>query len=325
MAAVTATLSTTRTRTLLASPRLRALLRAAVGLGVLAAVVGQVGAEPFVAGLTAVSVPTAALALALGAIATAAAAWRWRLVATGLGLRLDRGAAIAAYYRSQFLNSVLPGGIVGDVHRVVWHGRGAGATANAARAVAAERAAGQVVQLIAAVIVLVVLQEFASLSALGVAALAVVGVIAAGAAIAAVGRRARAFLAREVSLMRTAFGSVGAVAGITVASVVAISCHVATFVIAALAVGVDAPAAQIVSVSVIAVLASGIPLGIGGWGPREGVAAWAFAAAGLGAAAGLAASTAFGVLALIAVAPGAAVIVASALGRPRRARREEAA
>ena len=49
-----------------------------------------------------------------------------------------------------------------------------------------------------------------------------------------------------------------------------------------------------------------IPLGIGGWGPREGVAAWAFAAAGLGAATGIKVTTLYAVLMLIAVAPGLA-------------------
>ncbi|GAA3641940.1 hypothetical protein GCM10022200_27120 [Microbacterium awajiense] len=322
---MTVTSTTTHASTLSASPRVRALLRAAVGLGILVAVVVQVGAEPFVAGLAAVSVPTAAIALGLGAIATVAAAWRWRVVAAGLGLRLDRGPAIEAYYRSQFLNSVLPGGIVGDVHRVVWHGRGARAMADAARAVAAERAAGQAVQLIAAVVVLILLREYASLSALGAVILALVGVVAVGAIIAAVSRRVRVILAREVALLRTAFGSTRAIAGVTAASLVVIACHVVTFVVAAQAVGVDAPTPQLVSVSVIAVLAGGIPLGIGGWGPREGVAAWAFASVGLGAASGLAASTAFGVLALIAVAPGAVVVAASARRGRDHARREGAA
>ena len=31
--------------------------------------------------------------------------------------------AVAAYYRSQFLNLTLPGGVAGDVHRAVRHGR----------------------------------------------------------------------------------------------------------------------------------------------------------------------------------------------------------
>jgi hypothetical protein len=71
----------------------------------------------------------------------------------------------------------------------------------------------------------------------------------------------------------------------------------------------------VIAVALIAVFAASIPVNVGGWGPREGAAAWAFAALGLGAATGIAASTAFGVLAMIAVAPGAALIAASALRR----------
>ena len=35
---------------------------------------------------------------------------------------------------------------------------------------------------------------------------------------------------------------------------------------------------------------SAVPLSVAGWGPREGVAAWAFAASGLGATAGVTAA-----------------------------------
>ena len=44
----------------------------------------------------------------------------------------------------------------------------------------------------------------------------------------------------------------------------------------------------------LVLLAMVVPLNVGGWGPREGVAAWAFAAAGWGAAQGVAAATAYG-------------------------------
>jgi hypothetical protein len=54
-----------------------------------------------------------------------------------------------------------------------------------------------------------------------------------------------------------------------------------------------------------------LPLSIGGWGPREGVAAWAFAAAGLTAAAGVTTAVIYGVLALVATLPGAVLLVAS--------------
>jgi hypothetical protein len=60
-----------------------------------------------------------------------------------------------------------------------------------------------------------------------------------------------------------------------------------------------------------------IPLSIGGWGPREGAAAWAFAAAGLGAATGVMIATLYAVLMLIAVAPGAGLLLRDGIRRGR--------
>lgn len=294
-------------------PRMRAWLRAAVGAGILIALILIAGAEPFLQGLAAISVPAVAAALALGAAATLAAAWRWRILAERLGLPLGRADAVAAYYRSQFLNSVLVGGVIGDVHRAVWHGRRGGGLAPASRAVAAERAVGQVVQWALVLAVLVSLRLWAYAPAVGIV---LVVVVVAGVALIAAARfsaRLRAVIGRELVQLRVAFGSPGTVVRVTAASAIVIACHVATFLVACVAVGVAASPERLVAVSLIAVLAGAIPLSIGGWGPREGAAAWAFAAAGLGATAGIAASTAFGVLALIAVAPGAAVMAASAL------------
>jgi len=48
---------------------------------------------------------------------------------------------------------------------------------------------------------------------------------------------------------------------------------------------------------------------VAGWGPREGVAAWAFAAAGLGAAQGVATAVVYGVLVFVASLPGAVVLL----------------
>ena len=64
---------------------------------------------------------------------------------------------MAAYYRSQFLNTTLPGGVLGDVHRGVSHGRDVGDVGRGLRAVAWERSAGQVVQIVLAVALLLVL------------------------------------------------------------------------------------------------------------------------------------------------------------------------
>ena len=65
--------------------------------------------------------------------------------------------AVAAYYRSLFLNVTIPGGIVGDVHRGVSHGRDVGDVARALRAVAWDRTAGQAVQALITVGILLVL------------------------------------------------------------------------------------------------------------------------------------------------------------------------
>jgi glycosyltransferase 2 family protein len=91
--------------------------------------------------------------------------------------------------------------------------------------------------------------------------------------------------------------------------------HVATFVIAARAAGSTATVTTLLPVALLVLVASGVPTNIAGWGPREGAAAWVFAAAGLGAAAGVRASVVYGVLALVATLPGAAVLVVDALRR----------
>jgi uncharacterized membrane protein YbhN (UPF0104 family) len=57
---------------------------------------------------------------------------------------------------------------------------------------------------------------------------------------------------------------------------------------------------------------------VGGWGPREGAAAWVFGAAGLGAAQGIATAVVYGVLVFVACLPGGVVLVVAWLRRTRR-------
>ncbi|RQX29028.1 hypothetical protein DLJ57_22210 [Micromonospora chalcea] len=101
-----------------------------------------------------IDAPALAAALGIGVITTVCCAWRWSLVAGGLGVRLPMRAAVAHCYRAIFLNSTLPGGVLGDVHRAVRHGRDAGDVARGVRAVVWERTAGQVVQVVIAVALL---------------------------------------------------------------------------------------------------------------------------------------------------------------------------
>jgi uncharacterized membrane protein YbhN (UPF0104 family) len=107
-----------------------------------------------------------------------------------------------------------------------------------------------------------------------------------------------------------------------VASAAVVGGHAVTFLVAARTVGSDAPIHQLVPVTLLAMLGMTLP-SIGGWGPREGVTAWAFGAAGLGAGVGVAAAVAYGVLVLFASLPGAAVLIGGWLrgDRPHERRR----
>ena len=234
-----------------------ARVRAGAAAVTLAFLVWQLGTGPFLDGLQAVDGGALAAASGLAVLTTVCCAWRWRTVAHGLGADLPLGTAVAAYYRSLFLNLTLPGGVVGDVHRGFGHGL---------RAVAWERSAGQVVQIALTVAVLLVVPSPVQ----AVVPLAAVVLVVAG--------------------------------------------HAVTFLIAARTAGVTAPASQVLPLALLVLLAAALP-NVGGWGPREGVTAWAFAAAGLGASLGVTTAVVYGVMVLFASLPGAVVLVADTVYR----------
>jgi hypothetical protein len=101
---------------------------------------------------------------------------------------------------------------------------------------------------------------------------------------------------------------------------------VGMFLLAARAAGVDAGPTRLLPLAFIVLIAAGLPLNVGGWGPREGVAAWVFAGAGAGAAQGVAVAGAFGVLRLVATLPGLVVLFLEgrAPADPARSRRRAA-
>jgi len=108
--------------------------------------------------------------------------------------------------------------------------------------------------------------------------------------------------------------AVALVAGgaVLVLSALAVTGHLVVFLVAAESVGVALTPLQLLPIGALVLLGAAIPLNVAGWGPREGVAAWAFAAFGSTAAVGLTVSVTFGVLATVATMPGLFV-----LWRPR--------
>ena len=87
-------------------------------------------------------------------------------------------------------------------------------------------------------------------------------------------------------------------------STLAVAGHLIVFLVAAASVGVELSPLQLLPIGALVLLGSAIPLNVAGWGPREGVAAWAFTAFGSTAAVGLTVSVTFGVLATVATLPG---------------------
>ena len=302
------------------------VVRFALGAAVMAVVLLHTGFEPFVAGVGALDASTLLVGVLLGVPATLACAWRWRVVAAALGVPVDAGRAVSACYAAQLLNATLPTGVAGDVHRGLAHAP-AGQRITALRAVAWERSTGQVVQVVAAGVLLVLLASpllAASGGALHpllvVPAAVMVGVTVLVTAVSRRWRIAWDVLRDDTRRLRNA----RVLPAVVAASLLAQTAYVATGVLAGRAVGVTAPLTTLVPLVLVVLVAMAVPLGVAGWGPREGAAAWSFAAVGLGADAGVATAVAYGVIATVAALPGAVALAGPARGAARRVVHEEA-
>lgn len=309
-----------RRRTAPRVPRaLRAHLGSLTGAGILAVLLWRLGSGVFLDGLSRIDAPTLLAALGIGLVTTVFSAWRWVLVARALRIRLPLGGAVGDYYRALFLNAALPGGVLGDVHRAVRHGRSAGDLGRGVRAVVLERAAGQLALLGAGAAVLLTMPSPVRAHTRQIApllALAALGALAVGLAVRmnrAPVRRGRALRA-TLGEARRALLSRRNGPGVAVSSVVVLAGHLTMFVLAARVAGSTASVAVLTPLAVLALLAMGLPLNVGGWGPREGVTVWAFGAAGLGAGSGLGVAVVYGVLSFAASLPGAVVLVARRRG-----------
>jgi glycosyltransferase 2 family protein len=294
---------------------LRGAVVAVVGLLVL-----RVGTAPFLAGLQRLTAVAVLAALALTAAATVLSAWRWTLVSRALGVGLPLRTAVSAYYRSQLLNSVLPGGMTGDLERGL-RTTGPGRRLHGLRVVGWDRGAAQVVQL--AVIAGFLLLLGTPLLVAGTVIAVVVAALLGGWLIAGrrVAQRPRSRLLRAAAAVRrdlrrltrrraTLLVIIGASALVTLL-------HASVFMLAAVVTGAPFDPLRLLPLALAVQAAMAVPVGFGGLGPREGMAAAVFTAAGLGAGSGVSAAVAYGALALIAVLPGLLPLTLDRLA-PRR-------
>lgn len=288
-------------------------IRPLAGVGILAFLLWRLGTSAFVDGLRLIDGWALTVALGIGVLTTVSCAWRWNLIATGLGVRLPLVTAVAHCYRSVFLNATLPGGVLGDVHRAVQHGRDVGDVRRGIRTVFWERSAGMVIQIALALVVLAMFPSPIQGYLPSMIALAAVAALVAVLVARALPRHGSSRLAR---VLRTAAGDLrhgvfarGTWLGIVVSTAVVLGGHLVTFLVAARTAGATAPLSHLIPLTLLALMAMAVPMNIGGFGPREGVAAWAFGAAGLTAAQGVGTAVVYGALVLVASLPGAAVLL----------------
>lgn len=303
-----------------APPRLLAAARWSAAAVILALVIARTGGEPFARGLRAVSAPLIAFSLVVSALTTLCVATRWRQVTHALGGRLDLATAVGAYYRSQFLNVVLPTGILGDAHRAVGQGRRLGGLGHATRTVVWDRLWGQGVQIVLTCVLLLGLPSPLHDAMPVVTSALLVAIVIAVCAVAwashnrtGIHRPARA-LAADVRLMTVGGGWLAP----TATSLLAFAGHVGVFLAAMWAAGVRGGFGIHLGLALLVLTAMSVPISIAGWGPREGVAFWAFGAAGLGGSAGVTVTTVYAVLVLCSLAPGAALLAMDTVHSHRR-------
>lgn len=297
--------------------------RWAVAILILALVVHETGSAPFTRGLRSVTIPLVVAGIALTAVTTECVALRWCLVSRALGEGLSLSTAVGAYYRSQLLNILLPTGVLGDAHRAVVHGRRVGGLGRGARTVVWDRLSGQVLQIVVTAVLLLVLPSPVHdvMPAVVVGLLAVIAVAVAAARWAArhTDRRFVRTPARALTRDLERLTARDIWPTVTLTSLLAVAGHAAVFLLAVRAVGVTIGSGTQLALALLVLASMALPLSIAGWGPREGVAFWAFAAMGLGGSAGVAVTTVYAVLGLCGVLPGAVLLLVDAIRSRHRA------
>ena len=248
--------------------------------------------------------------LALGllglVLSTLSMARRWQMTAHRLGMDMPYMTALREYYLSQFLNSVLPGGVLGDVGRAV-RARNRGTLASAGQSVLAERLIGQVAILAITGLGLTVARLlpggpdwpwYVLLALPG----AVLVAALAGWLTGRAGRVGR-FAGLVVALLR--------VPAILAHAVLAAGLLIFSLYACARATGTIIPPEGWFVVLPLILSAMIIPLSVAGWGWREAAAAALVPMVGASPAAGLAMGLCYGALMALASLPAALFLFAS--------------
>lgn len=281
------------------------VIKLLVSVGCLAALLWWTDAAEVLARLRGADISWIALSLLAVTAATFSMASRWKITADTFGMQFSYAFALREYYLAQLINTVLPGGVAGDVARAV-RARGTADFVSAAQSVMAERLLGQIAILglmFAGFAMALLMPSGPDWAGLGWIVLAVL----TGCALVvwAVSRRDHAtgrFVQMILGLIhRPVFLFHGTITTL---------CLIFGFYACARATGTVLPAETWATLIPLVLCAMMVPLSVGGWGWREGAAAALFPVIGAPASAGIAAGISYGVVLFIAALPAAAILFA---------------
>lgn len=278
--------------------------KATATIGILAALVWWAGAGSVWARLRDAELGWIATAFAAVTVATGLMAWRWQLVARACALEISYRKALAEYYIAQLGNTVLPGGVAGDVARALRVGQRANLKL-ATKSIVVERLLGQV----ALLTIMAVSFAVALCVPGGITWPPWAGVIVFG--LAATGALAIWLQHRPNAAGRLATFVLGLCQApeMILQSMVIAGCLLLSFYASARATGTVIPPAAWTTLIPLVLFAMVIPLSIGGWGWREGAAAALFPLIGASADAGIAAGIVYGSVLLVAAFPAGLVLL----------------
>jgi len=294
----------------------RQLVRLLVSLGILVILGVLADGRGALNALVAMELRWVVAAFGITLLQVALLGWRWRYTVRRLGLELSLPQAMAEYYRSLFLNQVLPGGVLGDVSRAWRHARDTPeARGVAVRGVVLERASGQVVMTVWAAASFVLLLRGDGMARPAFFLL----LLLAGAAGWWGHRRRRYPVPAPDSLggriwrdaRRGLFS--GAALPVHLASgILLVASFVGVFLMAGQAVGAETELLPTALLAAPVLMAMLIPVSWAGWGVREAAAAGLWGLAGLPPSEGVLISLGYGTLVLLASLPGGLLLL-----RPR--------
>ncbi len=274
--------------------RLKLAARALASMGLIAAVVWHFGAGDILADLRGLSGHWFAMACLALALQIPLSGLRWRVTAQALGLPLTRALALSEYGLSVLVNTFLPGGVLGDLGRVL-RMRHMRSWQMVATTVVIERLAGQI--------------ALAAIAAIGIGLWYGQGValvmLGAGIGLGGVAYVLGRFVPKLLDTIKRAWFARQVWPAQLGLSMAILGCNLFGFWAAARAVGAVIPLELALFILPVTLMVMLIPVSLNGWGLREGAAALLWPVVGIGAQTAVAASLVFGVAVAAAALLGA--------------------